>query len=129
MNIMVRYGFSTLAFLSLCACVPKPIYYWGNYETAIHDRMVDHNAVKGDEHLKETIDEAEEEKLKVPPGLYADYGFMLYRQGKMDSAIAYFDKEKKAFPESNQLMTKLIDKIRDKNKPAPKSVSSPVSEK
>ncbi len=126
---MIRYGFSTLVFLSLCACVPKPIYYWGNYETAIHDRMVDHNNIEGVKHLKETIDKIEEDKLKVPPGLYADYAFMLYRQGKMDSAIAYFDKEKKAFPESNQLMTKMIDKIRDKNKPIPKSVSSPALEK
>jgi hypothetical protein len=60
------------------------------------------------------IAQIESGSKKVPPGLYADYGFMLYQRGEFSNAIAYFEKEKRIFPESKQLMDTVIKKIRDK---------------
>jgi len=50
----------------------------------------------------------------VPPGAYAEYGFLLFKQGDNRGAKAYFEKEKSAFPESGALMTKLIEQVEKK---------------
>ena len=109
----------SLSTLLLCACAPKSLFYWGDYETSISDRWVENDNDIGEQHLQQTITAAEQSGSKVPPGLYADYGIMLYRRGNPDGAIAYFDKERKTFPESRLLMSKLIDKIHEKQKKTP----------
>jgi hypothetical protein len=43
--------------------------------------------------------------------VYADYGFLLYRRGDYAGAMEKFDQEKRAFPESAALMSKLIERI------------------
>ncbi len=116
-NQPVRLVFISLFSLSLWACAPKSLFYWGDYETSIYDRWIGNDNDMGEQHLQQTITTAEQSGRKVPPGLYADYGFMLYRRGNLDGAIAYFDKERKTFPESSLLMSKLIDKIHEKQKP------------
>jgi len=118
----------SLLTLPLCACAPKSLFYWGDYETSIYDRWIGNDNDMGEQHLQQTITTAEQSGRKVPPGLYADYGFMLYRRGNLDGAIAYFDKERKTFPESRLLMSKLIDKIHEKQKPPPAQDSQSTSE-
>jgi hypothetical protein len=46
---------------------------------------------------------------KVPPGSYAEYGYVLLLQGKRDEAMAYFEREKRAWPESTRLMDILLN--------------------
>jgi hypothetical protein len=43
--------------------------------------------------------------------VYADYGSLLYRRGDYAGAIEKFEQEKRAFPESAALMSKLIESI------------------
>jgi len=47
--------------------------------------------------------------------VYMHYGFMLYKRGDKIGAINFFDKEKKLYPESSLLMTKLIDRVKQQN--------------
>lgn len=126
MHALKRSAIALLATLALSGCAKDTVFYWGDYETSVYDRLVDNDDTEGEAHLKASIREAEQEGRRVPPGLYADYGFMLYRRGDMDGAIGFFDKERKTFPESTQLMTKLIDKIREKTEPAP-ALDSPTT--
>lgn len=127
-NQPVRLVFISIFSLSLWACAPKSLFYWGDYETSIYDRWIGIDNNLGEQHLQQTITNAEQSGRKVPPGLYADYGFMLYRRGNLDGAIAYFDKERKTFPESSLLMSKLIDKIHEKQKSPPAQDSQSTSE-
>ena len=117
MRLLARFLFVSTA-LSLCGCAPPTIFYWGDYEASVYDRMVENNNTEGEEYLRKTITDAESEAKKVPPGVYADYGFMLYRRGNMAGAIGFFEKEKKAFSESTLLMNTIIEKIRAKQNPA-----------
>jgi len=57
--------------------------------------------------LKEILEVAERED-RVPPGLYAEYGYALYETGNISEAIINFEKEKAKWPESNILMEKMI---------------------
>jgi hypothetical protein len=59
------------------------------------------------ERLKEIVINAEAEN-RIPPGLYAEYGYALFESGNTKEAITYFEKEKAKWPESNVLMEKMI---------------------
>jgi hypothetical protein len=44
----------------------------------------------------------------VPPGIYAEYGFVMYEEGNNQQAVFYYQKEADKWPESRAFMTKLI---------------------
>jgi len=60
---------------------------------------------------------------RVPPGVCADYGFLLYRRGDLAGAVLFFEKERNAFPESAFLMNKLIERIKKKSSQEPAKIS------
>jgi hypothetical protein len=87
------------------------MYYWGSYSSNLNayyknpgerDKFI--------ERLEKDIQKAEE-KNKVPPGIYAEYGFMMLETGATDQALVYFAKERDKWPESNILMSRLIDRL------------------
>ncbi len=96
----------------LSGCAPGGLFYWGDYEDSLYQRYIEHNPAQAEIYLQQTIAEAEHNRYRMPPGVYADYGFMLYRRGDKPAAIAYFSKEKETYPESSALMTKLIERVR-----------------
>ncbi len=100
--------------LGLVGCSAPSIYHWGKLENGLHDRYVNEDHAQADVYLLETITTAEQQHLRVPPGAYADYGFLLFRRGDRRGAIAYFEKEKLLFPESSAFMTKLIERVKQK---------------
>ena len=59
------------------------------------------------EGLHEIILEAETEG-RVPPGIYAEYGYMLYERGQHPDAIIWFGKERDKWPESAFFMERMI---------------------
>ena len=112
-----RYGFFVMIWLLLLGGCAKPgLYYWGEYEASLGDRYIDNNPAPTEERLRTTIVEAEKRNQKIPPGVNADYGFLLFTRGDKAGAISYFEKEKQLYPESAALMLKLIDKINQKSK-------------
>ena len=101
--------FCLLLFLmTMTGCVAQSRYNWCDYDTKMYKHYK--NPVQREafvQGLKEIIEEAEPEG-KVPPGIYAEYGFALYEEGNHQAAIAYFKKEADKWPESRVFMTKLI---------------------
>jgi len=95
----------------LAGCAPPALYQWGEYEDSLYRRYVKEDIAGAEAYLRETL-VAAELKSRVPPGVYADYGFLLYRRGDYAAAIEKFEQEKRAFPESAALMSKLIERIR-----------------
>lgn len=96
----------------LTGCGGPSLYYWGGYEQNLYERYVNEQQAPADEYLLANITDAEQKHLKVPPGAYADFGYVLFRRGDRDGAVAYFEREKQAFPESSALMTKLIERVK-----------------
>ena len=94
----------------LAGCAPPALYQWGEYEDSLYRRYVKEDSAGAEAYLRETI-VAAELKSRVPLGVYADYGFLLYRRGDYAGAIVKFEQEKRAFPESAALMSKLIERI------------------
>lgn len=93
---------------SLSGCAQR-MYTWGEYETHLSN-YYDNPAVKDEfvAGLKSIIEYAELSKEKVPPGIYAEYGYALYETGKAIDAIMFYKKEADSWPESKMLMSKMI---------------------
>lgn len=109
----------------LISCAPQEGYSWGAYEIELYGY---YNNPERLENLMKALEEAiaEGEKLeksapatakgksrRVPPGLYAEYGYLLTLNGD-SRAKSYFEKEKEIWPESKVLMDKMI-KVIDQN--------------
>ena len=90
------------------------MYSWGNYDDCLYTHYKnpqDHE--KHLEKLKAMVVNAESKGGgRVPPGLYAEYGYALYEAGQMDEALMYFGKEKEKWPESAVVMDKMVRNVK-----------------
>lgn len=83
-------------------------YAWHNYDAELYEHYKDPAEKEVFiQNLKEIVETAEAEG-KVPPGVYAEYGFLLQEKGDLSQAIRYFQKEADKWPESKFLMAKMI---------------------
>ncbi len=104
--MLIRFSIIVIIlFLTGCA---KSRYSWNGYDDKLYsyyktpaesDRFM--------EALQEIIQESEVEGT-VPPGIYAEYGYMLYERGKFPDAVIWYSKELEKWPESRILMEKMI---------------------
>lgn len=105
----------SIAFLPfLQACAPKPLYQWGGYDQCVYAYCYSADPEKAYAILSAAVTNAESNNLRLAPGLYAEYGYLLYQRGEMALAAEYFQKEAVAFPESEILMNKLIAQVKQR---------------
>jgi hypothetical protein len=103
--------FIALCIVSIAGCAPKTLYSWNNYDEKLYQHYKDPaNNDEFVEQLREVISEAEESG-KVPPGLYAEYGFALFEKGSYPDASRYFKLESDKWPQSRVLMAKMIKNV------------------
>lgn len=57
------------------------------------------------------IERFESGRSKLPPGIYAEYGYFLVASGKTDEGVEMFQKEKQLYPQSHVFMDRLIKKF------------------
>jgi hypothetical protein len=95
--------------LAATGCAPQSMYHWRGYDDGLYRHYKNpQDREQWVETLKTVILEAEEGGRRVPPGVYAEYGYALYEEGAFPQAIAYFEKERAKWPESRLLMEKMI---------------------
>ena len=101
-------AFVSIVLLSGCT-TSQGLYHWGNYEQAAYAYAKNPGEV--DEYIESLnkIIVSGEEKNRVPPGLYAEYGYALMIMGRTDDAMLSFGKERDKWPESRRLMDLMID--------------------
>jgi hypothetical protein len=111
------------------ACTPRSaLYDWDGYDDALYlhyKQPQDREAWVA--ALKTAVLAAEQEGRRVPPGLYAEYGYALYEEGVYPQAIAYFQKEREQWPESRFFMQKMIRNAEIRaGQPAPGATKGPA---
>ena len=102
----------SMILLVCCGCVAqqKPMYYWGDYSSTLYAYKKAPSAETLKQHmemLQNIIAKSAEESLRVPPGVYAEYGYLLLQSGNLTQAMQYFLLEEQTYPESSPLMIKL----------------------
>lgn len=97
-----------IPLLMLTGCATQK-YAWNGYDDSLYSYYKHpENKQRYIEHLNYIIEKAEQAKVKVPPGIYAEYGYMIYEAKDYPRAIVYFQKEEGAWPESTFFMEKMI---------------------
>lgn len=92
-------------------CVSQQRIEWCNYSQTYYAMTKEPTPVLIKEHqdeLKRIIDNAEEKNKPVPPGVLAEYGYMLARDGSTKQAVVYYEREVAAYPESEQFVSLLV---------------------
>lgn len=101
--------------ISLQSCiVSNTLYSWHNYEDATYQYNKKHT-----EKLKETVLKEYENVIRdqsgirktIPPGMYAEYGYMLYFTGKKKEGLNLLNKEIELYPESEQYISRIINQL------------------
>lgn len=107
----IRLAAAGMLLLFVAACAQPTVYEWGGYNKALlsyYKNPADTEAFAND--LLEAIQKAEGAG-KVPPGLYAEYGYALLEIGDAEGAIVYFNKEREAWPEAEFFLTGVINRL------------------
>jgi len=103
-------GLTLFAALYLSGCAAPSMYYWGNYSnTLYHSKKApsEESALNHQQSLEKIIDESKTRNLRMPPGVYAELGYIFLKQNKSKDAIQYFKLEREIYPESALLMQRL----------------------
>ncbi len=91
------------AFLIIGCASKETTYYWGDYSETLYDlkKNPDEKTLKAHtDQLLLLINEAPNKHKPVPPGVYAEYGYILLKQGNESEGMEYLDKELGLYPES-----------------------------
>ena len=109
-----------LMFLALSVvfsgCAMRPgLYYWGDYPNSLYGWKKDATDDKAAAHraeLKKVIDTSDGKEMRVPPGVYCEYGYMLFLDGDEEQAVTFFQKEAETYPESGDFISFLMARLK-----------------
>lgn len=106
---------SALFFAGCASNNGKALYNWGDYsaQTYQYIKSGDEDSMEGVLKSYQWIIDNQTGTVRetVPPGVCADYGYLLARAGRVDEGKAFLQKEKELYPESAQFVDSIIRKI------------------
>lgn len=101
--------------ISGCAQKSTSLYNYGAYSQSYYDykkNMTDESALELQKAIEEAIANAKDSHSgRVPPGMYANLGYLYLKSGNSKAAISSFEMEKKIYPESAHFMDRVIRKV------------------
>ena len=113
---MKRMLFFSISVLLLASCTSqKPLYTWNNYEITSYNYLKnsDEKSIQElIENYQRVIEEQKGTRGVVPPGIYADYGFILLQISRTEEGKEMLLNEISLYPESNifiQNILRLLD--------------------
>jgi hypothetical protein len=94
----------------LAGCVTNHQRYdWGTYDPSLYAYYKDPTKEAAlAESLAAIISTADSNHALVPPGIYAEYGYLQLQEGKNPAAIDLFKQEESHWPESKVFMDRMI---------------------
>jgi hypothetical protein len=99
-----------LILLMAAGCVTQHQRYdWGSYDPSLYGYYKNPaNIGELSASLAAVIDAASTNQAAVPPGIYAEYGYLQLQQGKNQAAVDLFKQEESHWPESKVFMDRMI---------------------
>ena len=103
------------AMFAVSSCTTtKMLYSWYDYEDATYQyskKSTEELQVKVLEQYKKITEKQRGVRGVVPPGMYAEYGYLLYKTGKKDEGLAFLKKEVELYPESDTYISRIIKQL------------------
>ena len=118
---LASVSISIIIFASGCA-TGNNMYYYGKYSNTLYDNVKnpsDESLLEHKQMLEKIVEESKKKNLRIPPGIYAELGYIYFRANNSKMAIQYFQLEEQTYPESKHMMTRLVQatEARDKGNP------------
>jgi hypothetical protein len=110
---------ASLLMFGGCVAQHAAKYDWGSYNPSLYTYYKDPG--KASElmtSLQTIINSTNAGHGAVPPGIYAEYGYLQLQQGKSQEAVASFQAEEQHWPESKAFMDRMIQVASTGPKPA-----------
>lgn len=98
----------------ISGCTTNKMYYFGDYSETLYayeKNQNDESLIKHLQELDRVIQESKDKNLRVPPGIYAEFGYLKLKMKKPKEAVEYFNAESQLYPEGKHLMDRLINKV------------------
>ncbi len=115
MTKLLLVGIVGLSF-SLTSCATKNLYTWSDYEKRSYAYIKE----SSEENLEDLIKSYETMLIKQtgkrktpPPGIFADYGYLLIKKGMIGEGIIMLKKEMALYPESSTFLSRIIKKLEE----------------
>jgi hypothetical protein len=107
---MRRVAGMLVALVPLTGCQTAPQKYdWGNYDPSLYAYYKDSTKLgELTASLQAVIKASDAKSAPVPPGIYAEYGYLQLQQGKTQQAVQSFKLEETHWPESKVFMEHMI---------------------
>ena len=105
--------FSVLWLFSSCS-TPTPLYSWAKYNTASYNYLKNSDEKSTQElieNYQKIIDNQTGTRHVPPPGIYADYGYLLLQVGKKAEGKALLLRETELYPESKIFIDRILKMI------------------
>ena len=118
MKKVLSLSFVAILILVFTGCgkqAQPPLYSWGNYvNSSTEYGMKGHEKEVLEKHMQELekiINDSEAKNQRVAPGIYAEYGQILYETNKKEDAKKYFLLEKQTYVESSMFIDRVMTKL------------------
>lgn len=112
---MKKYLISAICVMALTSCqTEQSLYSWYDSEDAAYTytkRGTEETLTKAMAQYEKVINKQKGVRKVVPPGVNAEYGFLLYKAGKKEEGLALLRAEIKAYPESEKFISRIIKQL------------------
>ena len=112
---MKNYIYMLVIAVALSSCgSSKKLYSWNKYEQASYNYLKKADEKSTNKIIKEykkIINEQKGIRKSIPPGMCADYGFILIQKGNKADGIANLKKEIALYPESKVFIDRILKLI------------------
>ncbi|OUR60699.1 DUF4810 domain-containing protein [Colwellia sp. 39_35_sub15_T18] len=103
-------------FLAGCQTT-KPMYEYEDYAESFYSLKKEggeETAVQWKTSLESIVEKSKAKAVRVPPGVYANLGYIHLKVNNNEGAITFFEQEKAIYPEATKFMDNLIKKAKAK---------------
>jgi hypothetical protein len=112
---MKKIIYFSISLFLLCSCISQQkLYSWGKYQTTSYNYLKNNDEKSTQELIKTyqvIIAKQSGTRNVVPPGIYADYGFLLLQLNKTTEGKEMLLKEIALYPESKVFIDRILKKL------------------
>ncbi|MCX2838115.1 DUF4810 domain-containing protein [Salinimicrobium sp. MT39] len=101
----------SVVILAMSCSAPKQLYSWEKYEAASYNYIKNSDEaslVALLENYEKVISKQKGTRGVVPPGIHADYGFILMKTGRLAEGKDMLAKEIQLYPESKIFIDRIL---------------------
>ncbi len=107
-------AFTLISFLIASCTTTKALYNWKGYDDAVYSYTKNGTEQSVDDLIKiytKLIEKSGGTRQVPPPGVYADYGYLLIKKGEIEKGKELLVKETILYPESKLFIDRILKKF------------------